>query len=70
MKDIFRRIFKVHSPTKEWMHIYADDLVKTHSALETLKEAIKDKKATKVDLTNAIEQAIGYLGEVLEDGRL
>ena len=70
MIGIFRRIFKVHSPTKEWMHIYADDLNKTHSALEILKDAINNKKATKIDLINAIEQAIGYLGEVLEDGRL
>jgi hypothetical protein len=65
---IFKKLFKTHSPSKEWPMslIDASNNFKIHSAYEALTKVMEDKEATEINLVDAIEEAIGYLGEVLE----
>ena len=55
---------------KKYVHNNDANKKKEHSkewlAYQRLQNALGDKKATKADLLAAMEEAIGYLGEVLE----
>lgn len=70
MKKLLTKIFKSDSEK----HINESKLAialeeakrsKVESAYKILTTAANKKKVTKVELTAAMEEAIGYLGEVL-----
>ena len=67
MKNIFAKLFAKAEPVDTAaIEFDAEKRVKAQKAYLTLTEVMAKKKATKADLTAAIEEAIGYLGEVLE----
>lgn len=55
---------------KKWLPEEKEEEIKVHSkawtAYQRLLSAMDDKKATKADLKFAMEEAVGYLGEVLD----
>ena len=68
MKNIFAKLFAKAEPAVDsWNdEKEIENFAKTQKAYLALTDVMAKKKATKADLTAAIEEAIGYLGEVLE----
>lgn len=70
MKNIFAKLFAKAEPSDLTLTMYdyeAERDAKIEAAYLALTEVMAKKKATKADLTAAIEEAIGYLGEVRDE---
>jgi hypothetical protein len=65
-KGNYFEVFKKHTDKYPYVGMKHEEYVKAEQAYHRLMNCLHDKKALKSDMTAAMEEAVGYLGEVLD----
>lgn len=65
-KGNYFEVFKKHTDKHPYVGMKPEEYSKAELAYHRLMNCLHDKKALKSDMTAAMEEAIGYLGEVLD----
>lgn len=65
-KGDYYEVFKKHTDKHPYVGMKPEEYTKAEIAYNRLVNALRDSKARKVDLTIAMQEAVGYLGEVLD----
>lgn len=64
--NIFKKLFTHGRMNDDIIEEYYVDRTLVYNAYESLVKAIANKKITKAEMLDAMETAVGYLGEVLD----
>lgn len=64
--NIFKKFFARKRENDDIIEEYYVDRTLVYNAYEPLVTAIANKKITKAEMLDAMETAVGYLGEVLD----